>query len=102
MGAGRPEEAPPRNRGGGGGGGPVARGGVEQVGEYQWRARKLAAGFIGHEGGRRRGLRGSLGRGGANGGGVGRFRAEGQRDAALVLREEGERGEGVVELAGWV
>ena len=29
------------------------------------------------------------------------FGQRGKRDAALVLREEGERGEGVVELAGW-
>jgi len=63
---------------GGGGGGPVVRGGGERVGEHRWRPRELAAGVVGHEGGRRRGLRGSLGRGGANGGGVGRFRAEGQ------------------------
>ena len=29
------------------------------------------------------------------------FGQRGKWDAALVLREEGERGEGVVELAGW-
>ena len=29
------------------------------------------------------------------------FGQRGKRDAALVLREEGERSEGVVELAGW-
>ena len=29
------------------------------------------------------------------------FGQRGKRDAALVLREEGERGEGVVELTGW-
>ena len=68
MGAGRPEEAPPRNRGGGGGGGPVARGGGERVGEHQRSVRELAVGFFGREGGWRRGLRGSLGGGGANGG----------------------------------
>ena len=29
------------------------------------------------------------------------FGQRGKRDTALVLREEGERGEGIVELAGW-
>ena len=43
----------------------------ERVGEYQWRARKVAAGVVGHEEGRRRGLGGELGGGGANGCGSG-------------------------------
>ena len=50
MGAGRPEEAPPRNRGGG-----------ERVGEHQRSVRELAVGSVGHEEGRRRELRRSLG-----------------------------------------
>ena len=70
----------------------MVRGGGERVGEHRWRPRELAAGVIGHEGGRRRGLRGSLGRGGANGGGVGRFRAEGQTGRGA--RAQGGRREG--------
>ena len=77
---------------GGSGGGPMARGGVEQVGKYQWRARKVAAGVVGHEEGRRSELRGSLGGGGANGGGGGRFRAEGQMGRGA--RAQGGRREG--------
>ena len=40
----------------------------ERVGEYRWRARKLAAGSVGREEGRKRWLRGSLGYGGGHGG----------------------------------
>ena len=57
MSLGRPVAAPPRNRGGG-----------ERVGEHQRSVRELAVGFFGREGGWRRGLRGSLMGGGANGG----------------------------------
>ena len=70
----------------------MAVGDGERVEEHQWEARKLAAGDVGHEGGRRRGLRGSLGRGGANGGGGGRFRAEGQTGRGA--RAQGGRREG--------
>ena len=45
----------------GSGGGPAVLGGGELVRENQWRARKVAAGVVGHEAGRRRGLRGELG-----------------------------------------
>ena len=75
---------------GGGGGGPVVRGGGERVGEHRWRPRKLAAGVVGHEGGRRRGLRGELGGGGGHGGGGGRSRQ--QRLAERGARaQEGKR-----------
>jgi len=56
---------------GSGGGGPVVRGGGERVGEHRWRPRELAAGVVGHEGGRRSELRGELGGGGGHGGGGG-------------------------------
>ena len=46
---------------GGGGGGLVAVGDGERVEEHQWEARKLAAGDVGHEEGRRGELRGDLG-----------------------------------------
>ena len=55
----------------------MARGGGERVGEHRWRPRELAAGVIGHEGGRRRGLRGELGGGGGHGGSGGRSRQQG-------------------------
>ena len=64
--------------GGGGGGGPVVRGGGERVGEHRWRPRELAAGVVGHEGGRRSELRGELGGGGGHGGGGGRSRRKGR------------------------
>ena len=91
MGAGRPEEAPPRNRGGGGGG-PVARGGVEQVGEHRGEARKLAAGDVGHEGGRRGELRGELGGGGGHGGQRWPFQAKGGARSWLTRSGRKERG----------
>jgi len=77
---------------GGGGGGPVARGGIEQVVEYQWRARKVAAGVVGHEEGRRRGLGGELGGGGGHGGGGGRSWQ--QRLAGRGARAQGGRRDG--------
>ena len=53
----------------------------ERVGEYQWRARKVAAGVVGHEEGWRRELRGGLRGGGGHGGGCARFRRKGVRGA---------------------
>ena len=53
--------APRRAAGGGGGGGLVAVGDCERVEEHQWEARKLAAGDVGHEEGRKGELRGDLG-----------------------------------------
>ena len=55
-----------------GGGGPTALDGGKRVGEHRWRPRELAAGVVGHEGGRRSELRGELGGGGGHGGGGGR------------------------------
>jgi len=92
LGVGRPEEALPRDRGGGGGGGPVTRGGVEQVGEYQWRARKVAAGVVGHEEGRRSELRGSLGRGGGHGWRRWPFQVKGGARSWLTRSGRKERG----------
>ena len=53
---------------GGGGGGNTSLGGGGWVREYQWRARKVAAGVVGHKEGRKRGLGGELGGGGGHGG----------------------------------
>jgi len=53
---------------GGGGGGLVAVGDGERVEEHRWGSRKLAGGSFGREEGWRKGFRGSLGGGGANGG----------------------------------
>ena len=66
---------------GGGGGGPVARGGAEQVEEYLWRARKVAAGSVWRGKGWRGELHGELGGGGGHGGGGGRSRRKGARGA---------------------
>ena len=81
---------------GGGGGGPVVRGGGERVGEHRWRPRELAAGVIGHEGGRRRGLRGNLGRGGGHGWRRWPFQAE--RGAWSRLSRSGRKERGVRAL----
>ena len=64
----------------------------EWVGEYQWRARKVAAGDVGHEEGWRRELRGGLRGGGGHGGGCARFRRKGVRGAGS--RAQGGRREG--------
>ena len=74
----------------------MARGGVEQVGEYQWRARKVAAGVVGHEEGRRRGLSGGLGGSDANGGRRRLWTPRGARLGAWSRGEGGGRGRGLV------
>ena len=84
--------APRRTAAGGGGGGPVVGGDGERVGEYQWRARKLAAGVVGHEEQWRRELRGGLRGDGRHGGGCGHFRRKGARRAGS--RAQGGRREG--------
>ena len=68
MGLGWPERAAPRRAAAGGGDRPAVVGDGERVGEHRWRAGKLAAGSVGREEGRKRGLRGSLGDGGGHGG----------------------------------
>ena len=73
----------------GGGDGPAVLGGGERVGENQWRARKVAAGAVGHEARRRRGLRGGLGGGSANGGGGSSGRRGKHGQALGVGRREG-------------
>jgi len=85
--------APRRAAGGGGGGGLVAVGDCERVEEHQWEARKLAAGDVGHEEGRRGELRGGLGRGGVNGGDGG----SGHRERLGRAPGAGRRVEGEVE-----
>ena len=55
----------------------MARGGAEQVEEYLWRARKVAAGSVWRGKGWRGELHGELGGGGADGGGGGRSRQQG-------------------------
>jgi len=76
-------EQRPAVAGSGGGGGPAGLSGGEWVGEHRWRARKVAAGVVGHEKGRRRELRRSLGGGGGHGGGGGRSRLKGACGAGL-------------------
>ena len=68
----------------------------ERVGEYQWRARKVAAGVVGHEEGWRRGLRVAKGRGDGNGGHRRRRARSGfwAREQGLASAFRGEHGEG--------
>ena len=68
----------------------------EGVGEYQWKARKVAAGVVGHEERRRRGLRGSLGRGGGHGWRRRPFQAE--RGARSWFSRSGRKERGVRAL----
>ena len=65
----------------------------ERVGKHQRSVRELAAGSVGCEEGWRRELRGSLGGDGANGGGGGRFRAEGQMGLGSRARSGGGKDE---------
>jgi len=90
LGAGRPEEAPPRSRGSGGG--PASLGGGGWVGEHQRRPRKLATGSFGREEERKRELRGSLRGGGTHGGGGGRSRATGATELGALAQERRREG----------
>ena len=66
----------------GGGGAPMAKGEQGRVGEHRWRVGKLAAGSVGREEGRRRGLSGGLGGGDGH---VGRRRRSGHRGCLARL-----------------
>ena len=70
----------------------MAVGDGERVEEHQWEARKLAAGDVGHEGGRRGELRGELGGGGGHGWRRWPFQAKGGARSWLTRLGRKERG----------
>jgi hypothetical protein len=71
---------------------PAVVGDGERVSEYRWRARKLAAGSVGREEGRKRGLRGSLGDGGSHGGRRRPFLSKGAHDLSSRAQEGRRKG----------
>ena len=85
MGLGMAGAAAPRRAAAGG---PVVGGDGERVGEHRWRPRELAAGVVGHEGGRRSELRGELEGGGGHGGGGDRSRRKGRAGLGSQARAQ--------------
>ena len=79
----------------------MARGGAEQVEEYLWRARKVATGSVWRGKGWRGELHSELGAAALMAAAAAVPGGKDRVELGLALREEGERGEGVVELAGW-
>jgi len=79
----------------------VAGGGAEQVEERRRRARKVATGSVWRGKGGRGGVHSELGAAALMAAAAAVPGGKERVELALALREEGERGEGVVELAGW-